>query len=495
MSIFLQKIQAQRSALVGEQEALLAELDEIATDETRSADEASIQRGEEIVARLEAIKAEDAPLAAREATLLETIERQTNAKRAPIPGVTTGGDPIKGVDPLRLGDADARARAVDFVERAAKSGKFINDDHAENVTKLIQQRGKVGAAVARMAMTTGTDVYERAWSKYMSGDHFGMSQEEREALSRGFDQYSPEEQRAMTSGTGSTGGFLVPVYIDPTLVITGAGAVNPMRQISTVKTIGPAFGGWYGATAGQVTAAWTAEGSAAPDNTPTVAQPNIPVYMAEAFVDVTFQAFEDISDLGGDVLNLFTDAKINLEAVAYQTGSGSSQPTGVVTATTAITASRVSPATGGTYAVADAITLHSALPARFRNTIQDPRSPQRAFLGNIAVLDRTRSLLLAQNSANSAWTDLGAGVPPTLFGDAIYEASSMDSSFTTGQNILLYGDFSRYYIVDRVGFTTEFIPNLFDTSTGRPVAKRGWLSHWRTGANAVDTNAFRVLKL
>jgi predicted phage gp36 major capsid-like protein len=71
----------------------------------------------------------------------------------------------------------------------------------------------------------------------------------------------------------------------------------------------------------------------------------------------------------------------------------------------------------------------------------------------------------------------------------------MSSSLTTGQDVLLYGDFSRFYIIDRIGFTTEFIPNLFDTSTGRPTASRGWLSHWRTGSNAVDTNAFRLLRL
>lgn len=487
MSIFLEKIITARSELAQETTKLLAELDEIANDETRNADEASLQRGEEIVARLAAVKTEDTELEAREATLRETIERRDAAKRAPVPGIHVTKQPDAGIDPLRLSEADARARALDLVE---KSSKFIADEHREALTRKIEARGSAAGAIARMALTTHSDTYERAWSKYMTGNHFGMSQEERDALARGWDAYSPDEMRSMTSGTGSSGGYLVPVYIDPTMIITGAGSINPLRNIATVRSIGPAFGGWYGATAAQVTAAWTAEGSAAPDNTPTVAQPNIPVYMAEAFVDVSFQAFEDIADLASDVLALFADAKDNLEAVAHQTADGSSKPTGVVYATTSVTASRVTPATGGAYALADAFSVHSALPARFRG-----RGSRRAWLGNIAVSDRTRSLAMAQNSANSVWTDINGDTPALLLGDRIFEASSMDSSFTTGQNILLYGDFSRYYIVDRVGFTTEFIPNLFDTSTGRPVAKRGWLSHWRTGANVVDVNAFRVLKL
>jgi HK97 family phage major capsid protein len=161
-----------------------------------------------------------------------------------------------------------------------------------------------------------------------------------------------------------------------------------------------------------------------------------------------------------------------------------------VTAVAQVTASRVSPTTGGTYGIDDTYLVHSALPARFRQN-----GDSLAWMCSVNVSDRTRKLLMAQNSANSAWTDASRGQPPTLLGDNIYEGSTMSTSFTTGQDILLYGDFSRYYIIDRVGFSVEFIPNYFDTSTGRPTAQRGWLAHWRTGANTVDANAFRILRL
>lgn len=484
--------EAKRNAALDKADVLVNAID----GETRSeltADEAVAYRAAMDEAKAEKAVIDELRSAIDEAAVLEQRAQFDSARRAPIPGMTTGGDPTKLSGPIS--DGEARSRALDMIER---SGKFIADAHRESVTQLVQVRGSLGATVARHALLTATDAYERGWSKYMSGNGMFLEEDEKRALAMGKDagQFHAGlfggEGRAMTSGTGSSGGYFVPIFIDPTMVITGAGAVNPMRQVSTVKTIGPAFGGWYGATAAQVTAAWTAEGSAAPDNTPTVTQPNIPVYMAEASVIVSYQAFEDVADLAADVLALFGDAKNNLEATAFVTGSGSSQPKGVVTAVGAVTASRVSPTTGGTLGMPDIFVVHRALPARFRNPTT---RANRAWLASITVQDKLREVLIGQNSANSAWTDVSGENPPMLSGDAIYEASAMSTSLTTGQDVLLYGDFSRFYIVDRIGFSTEFIPNFFDTSTGRPTAQRGWMSHWRTGSDSVDTNAHRLLRL
>lgn len=481
-------LRAKEDAFVAETDAILARMDEIpaaAIAEARSvnADEqaeftAAKAKLSELDADLDAIRSEIADLE-------KITERRNNSvRRAPVPGASTLPT---SADATRLTNTDARAAAISMIEA---SRSFVKDDHKSNVVNLIERGGtSVGSAVARMALTTHDPNYVSAWSKVMDGRSLELTEIERVALSRGRDVLTAEE-RAMTSGTGNSGGYFVPIFIDPTMIITGTGSVSYMRQISTVKQIGPAFGGWYGATAAQVTAAWTSEGSAAPDNTPTITQPNIPVYMAEAHVNVSFQAFEDISDLAGDVISLFADARNNLEATAFQTGTGSSQPTGIVTAVAQVTASRTSPTTGGTYGIDDTYLVHSALPARFRQN-----HDTLAWMSSVNVSDRTRKLLMAQNSANSAWTDASKGQPPTLLGDSIYEASTMSTSFTTGQDILLYGDFSRYYIIDRVGFSVEFIPNYFDTSTGRPTAQRGWLAHWRTGANTVDANAFRILRL
>jgi len=475
----LNELSDKRSEHIAELESIT---DAAAGEERSALNEAEEVRFAEVTAAIAAVDGEIAAAEARAAELEGISARQSNAKRAPVGGMLSTPTPTEAA---RLTDTDARSAAVTMIE---KNRRFIKDDHRSNVIDLIENSERIGGAVARMALVTGSDDYFRGWSKYMTGNSMAVTEAERAALSMGFDQKSPEE-RGMTSGTGNSGGYFVPVFIDPTQVITGAGSTNPFRQISTVKTIGPAFGGWYGVTAAQVTAAWTTEASAAPDNTPTLSQPNIPVYMAEAFAAVSYQAFEDIADLAGDVLALFLDAKDNLEATAHASGTGSSQPTGISYAISTTAASRVYSTTSGQLGLVDAFALANALPERFAG------SANLNWASHIAVANKLRQLAMAQNSANSVWTDMALGKPASLLGAPIRRAGSMASSLTTGQSVLLYGDFSRYYIIDRIGFSTEFIPNLFDTSSGRPTAQRGWMSHWRTGANAVDVNAFRILQL
>lgn len=476
---FLDKVREERAELAEARAALIVESEQIIAADP---DEENEVRADQLITELAELRARDLKLEAREAELVAAVDAANRQKEIPV-FKRQLDDPTRD-DARQLSDSDVRGRALTFIERA---DAFVSDEHREILTRKVEQRSQLGGAIARMALTTGSDDYVSGWTKYATGREMQMTDAERAALGAGRDLATDAERAAMTSGTGSSGGYLVPVFIDPTLVITGAGSVNPLRAISTVKTIGPAFGGWYGATAAQVTAAWTAEGSAAPDNTPTVTQPNIPVYMAEAFIGVSYQAYEDISDLAGDVLALFADAKDNLEAAAHQTGSGSSQPKGIQAAISAVTASRLTATTRGTLGIVDVFATHSAIPARFYG--------KSSWVGSQGAIDTIRQAAMAQNSANSVWTDFIAGNAATLLGDNVYVGSAITSTIASGNDVLVYGDFSRYYIVDRIGFSVEFIPNLFDTSTGRPTGQRGWMAHWRTGADAIDTNAFRMLRL
>jgi predicted phage gp36 major capsid-like protein len=60
---------------------------------------------------------------------------------------------------------------------------------------------------------------------------------------------------------------------------------------------------------------------------------------------------------------------------------------------------------------------------------------------------------------------------------------------------LILGSFKDYYIVDRIGMTLQYEPLVKSTSTGRPTGEAGWFAHWRVGADCVNANAFRMLRL
>lgn len=81
-------------------------------------------------------------------------------------------------------------------------------------------------------------------------------------------------------------------------------------------------------------------------------------------------------------------------------------------------------------------------------------------------------------------------------GKPLYECSDVDGiiNATVENYAAVFGDWSNYRIVDRVGFTVEMIPNLFG-ATGRPTGSRGLLAWWRTGADSVNDTGFCMLNV
>lgn len=59
---------------------------------------------------------------------------------------------------------------------------------------------------------------------------------------------------------------------------------------------------------------------------------------------------------------------------------------------------------------------------------------------------------------------------------------------------MIYGDFSNYVVVDRIGTTVELVPHVFGAN-GRPTGERGLYMHRRVGGDIVNPNAFRLLNV
>jgi HK97 family phage major capsid protein len=283
----------------------------------------------------------------------------------------------------------------------------------------------------------------------------------------------------MSEGSGATGLYAVPLTLDPSFIVTGAGSTNPFRSISrTVTTI---TNSWTGVTAGQISASWDAEATEVSDDSPTLTNPVIPVYTLRLFVPISIELHMDIRGIANEVFKLFGDAKDNAEATAFVSGNGTSQPKGVVTAVGAVTASRVSPTTGSAYALADLYKVANALPPRFR--------PNATFAAENTTINLTRQFGTSSNYADFT-VDLTAPAPSHLLGKQLVASSAISSALTTGSDILIYGDFSRYVIADRAGMSVELVPHLFSTGNGRPTGQRGFFAFSRT-----DANAFRLLRL
>ena len=87
-------------------------------------------------------------------------------------------------------------------------------------------------------------------------------------------------ERALAEGTGSTGGYAVPVQIDPSILLSSNGAINPLRELATVTTT--TTNRWTGVSSDGVVASFDTEGAEVSDDTPILAQPVVNLQMARA---------------------------------------------------------------------------------------------------------------------------------------------------------------------------------------------------------------------
>ncbi len=368
--------------------------------------------------------------------------------------------------------AELRSRALSAIEKM----QGANDRVREAATMIVERFDDKESRIAKLALATSSPAYLRAWSKMARNLGHALSDDERNAL---------ENVRAM-SLTDTAGGYLVPFQLDPTVIITSAGSRNDIRQAA--RQVVATGDTWNGVSSAAVSWSWDAEAAEVSDDSTTFAQPSIPVYKAAGFVPISIEALEDEQNVTQEVARLLAQGKDDLEAVAFITGSGSGQPTGIVTALTG-TGSVVSAATDDVFALADVYSLQGALPARYR--------PRASWLANNLIYNKVRQF--DTSGGGGFWTNLNADRPPQLLGRDALEAEAMDGTITTSGAVanyaMIFGDFSNFVIADRIGMSIEFIPHLFHTSNNLPKGQRGWYAHYRVGSDSVADGAFRMLNV
>lgn len=446
----------QSEQLSAEMEILRAELKTIQELETPTEDELS--RGEALLEEWDVKDAAYQKALAREAKVDEVMRASlvpTNREAGPTVITRTKRNPYEELHRSKTWtSADYIERAKDAIEQAPE---HMSDEARENATRLIERSGKAQApAIARHMLQTGSPEYHEAFEDYVN-DPENMA------------------QRAALSLTSANGGYLVPFTLDPSIVLTNNGSANPYRQIAAIKTT--ATNSWNGVTSAGVNAGWLAEGTEDTDHSPVFGNIAIPVHKAAAWVFGSFEVLQD-SDFASEFTMLMADAKDRLEETAFTTGTGTGQPKGILTAAT----TTVATAGVGAYAVGDVYNLQAQVPARWRS--------KGSFVMNIANINRTRQFDTAGGS--SFWANLGQGQPERLLGAPVYESSSMVGTVTTGSKIAVYGDFSQYAIVDRIGMSVMYDP-MIKGANQRPTGQAGWFAYWRVGADALTPNAFRVL--
>lgn len=355
-----------------------------------------------------------------------------------------------------------------------------NDKIRQAATNIIERWDDQDASLSQIALALSAPDYYRAWCKLAKADGLGADLTEDERKSVAHVRHVARSTRAM-SLTDTAGGYLVPFQLDPTVIIAANGSVNQIRQVARqVVAIGDV---WHGVSSGAVSWSYDPEAAEVSDDSPTFAQPSIPIFKAQGFVPISIEAMQDAPNVAADIGNLLAFGRDVLEANAFSMGAGGTMPTGLITALTG-TPQVVSTKVAATFGVGDVYALQGALPSRYRN------QPDTAWLGN----NLTYNMIRGFGTYFAMWGALADSRQPALLGRPALESEDMVATTTTNSNILVHGDFSNYVIADRIGMTVEFIPHLFG-ATRRPTGQRGWLAYVRHGADVVNAGAFRMLKV
>lgn len=226
------------------------------------------------------------------------------------------------------------------------------------------------------------------------------------------------------------------------------------------------------------------------DNSPTLAQPSITPQRADVFIPFSWEIGADWGALEASLATDIQDAKDDVESLKFAVGTaGANEPRGVLYGALTAGINAVGSSAATAFSVADVYAIEDALPAR--------HIPNASFVATNGMYQLIRQF--DTSGGASFWTDLNDGNPPRLIGYPAYKSTNVG---TAGKNLTssakwgVFGDFSKYVIVDRIGMSIRMIDNLFSGNTAGainyPRGQSGIVAYWRNSAAVVDAGAFRV---
>lgn len=331
---------------------------------------------------------------------------------------------------------------------------------------------------ARYITAVASDAYFRAFFKQLAGGQGAGAVLEPDEVEAMRVVGRSMHERAMAAGTGELGGFAVPFTLDPTILLTNDGAINPVRELATVSTILSTT--WEGVSSAGVSAEFTAEATEAKDGAPKLAQPTITPDKAQIWVPFSIELGADWVGIGTELAKLFADAKAVKEAEVFATGKGSENiPQGLVSGASKL----VETATKEVTVSADIYKLQEALGARFQ--------PRATWLGANGVANHIHKMVAKGDTTEAP---LMSDDRTSILGKPFKEVSTMSAKHTTKkERVLAYGDIGAgYRIVDRLGLTVEVVQHVFGAAQ-RPTGQRGLYCYFRVGGDLVVPEAVQVL--
>jgi predicted phage gp36 major capsid-like protein len=380
------------------------------------------------------------------------------------------GTGIEAPAPAPRTGNESRDRAARSYVDTAHRHYGLSDDVADFIERSLTEQGRRAADMAAWVEAAGNPAYLTGFSKRL-GDpvsgHLTWTAAEAEAY-RGADLYA----RTALSLTGASS--MLPLVLDPTIALSGTGSTGGIRTVCRHEvTVSNA---WNGVTSLGATSEWHSENLQAADGTPAISGKNIPVWLLDIDAVVSYEIEMDGLNFASELSKVLFDAAEVAVDAALATGSGSNAPTGIMTALTGTQ----DVVTAGAFASANVVALQNAVPPRFQ--------PRAKFVAPLPVRNQIGSFETTAGSLRFPETSNGR----LLNRDLVEDSNLSADMATSGSRFAVYGDWSQYLMVTRVGASIQVLPNF--GANGRPTASKHYFLVLRVGADALVPNAFRVMK-
>ena len=447
------------------------ELDDVVRSGTELTDAEEREQG----ALTEERKQVEARIAKIEKRMEELAGKATDGKtdRSSGPAFHKSVDPFD-LDALRRDTnpgEEYRAKVEEYAYRAIEKAEYGGTEEikgqepAENVERALKiAKGEDNAEFAERILRTGSEVYARAFAKAVAKTSVA--------------QLTEEEARALSLGADSGGGYAVPFQLDPSVIYTSTGVINPLRGISrNVKITGKE---WQGLDSAGTTVTRKAEAAEADDNSFSINQKVLRVNAVRGFIPFSHEIDLTWGAVQAEITRALIDAKDHEEAASFTNGNGTGLNAGGVLGS--LTGNTVNASTGQTFTAADVYKLEEALDARYQANAK--------FLGHKVIYNKIRQFDTAGGA--QLWERIGNKTPDQLLGYDALRTTEMASVHTTGSKFLLFGDFQNFLILDRIGMSVDLVPHLFGPN-GRPTNQRGIHAVWMNNSKVLVHNAFKVL--
>lgn len=375
---------------------------------------------------------------------------------------------FKHVNDARLKEIERKGHADGLYEEHLRRISDALDNNKRRLDTIETVHGRLNGDANGKSFEDASE-YKAAFRNYL-----------RKGMDAGLEQI---QMKSLSVGTDADGGYLVTNQMAEAIMATIKES-SPIRDLARVETISSDSLDLIEDT-GEMSAAWVAETADRDEtNNAQIGKNTIDTFEMYAQPKATQKLIDDASiDIEAWVAQRIGEKFARLEATAFVSGNGTTQPKGLLSYTAGTSFGQVQQILSGT----DGAVTSDGL-VKLYYALKDEHAKRATFLMHRTTVQAVR-LLKESTTDQYLWQPgLAAGTPDTLLGVPVALATDMPVPANDALAVAIADFKAAYLIVDRVG-----VRILRDPYTAKPFVK--FYATKRVGGEVVNSEAIKLLKL